>query len=160
MCPVLLLPSTLFSLTFRFKYRGDLMKAVDVIKSFCGSNASTKVGSCGFSASDLLAALNSDIIFGDTASSAPSTGGRADGVNSAVQVGEAALRSSSSYDFSGRKNGFKSTLKSDKTASVSAASSRRIEYSKDDLDFLAVAFTAVKISYLIGKIVDIRIYTH
>jgi hypothetical protein len=136
------------------------MKAVDVIKSFCGSNASTKVGSCGFSASDLLAALNSDMTIGNTASSAPSTGGRADGVNCAVQVGEVAPGSSSSYNFSGRKIGFKSTLESDKTASVSAASSRRIEYSKDDLDFLAVAFTAVKISYLIGKIVDIGIFPH
>ena len=116
---------------------------MDVIKAFCGSNASTKVGSYGFSAADLLTALNSD--------TASSTGGRADGVTSAVQQDTitTSSSSSSSYDFSERKNGFKSTLESDKTALVT--SGRRPEYSKEDLDFLAVAFTAVKISYLIGK---------
>ena len=114
---------------------------MDVIKAFCGSNTSTKVGSYGFSAADLLVALNSD--------TASSTGGRADEVTSAVQQDTTTTSSSSSYDFSERKNGFKSTLDSDKTALVT--SGRRPEYSKEDLDFLAVAFTAVKISYLSGK---------
>jgi hypothetical protein len=146
----------MFSLKFQLQYRGDLKKAVEVIKSFCGSNASSKVGSCGFSASDLLAALNSDMISRTSALSAPSLGARADGIISAVQTEDATPSSSSSYDFSERKNGFKSTVESDKTAP--ATSSRRIEYSKDDLDFLAVAFTAVKISYLIGKILNVGFF--
>jgi hypothetical protein len=146
----------MFSLKFQLQYRGDLKKAVDVIKSFCGLNSSSKVGSCGFSASDLLAALNSDMISRTSALSAPSLGARADGIISAVQTEDATPSSSSSYDFSERKNGFKSTVESDKTAP--ATTSRRIEYSKDDLDFLAVAFTAVKISYLIGKILNVGFF--
>lgn len=131
------------------QYRGDLKKSVDVIKAFCSSNVSTKVGKNGFSAADLLSALNSDMTHEGPAL-APK--GTISGVtNAAHSENVTPALSSSTYDFSERKNGFNSTLQYDKGASA-ISPGRKIEYNKEDLDFLAVAFTAVKISYLMGKI--------
>jgi hypothetical protein len=109
-----------------------------VIKKFCMSNLSMKVGNNGFCGADLLSAListTSSTI--DPASPIHSAADRPTLPESSTHIKPMRI-----YDFS--------EFECDKSDKKSMSYPNKEQYSKDDLDFLALAFAAVKISYLRG----------
>lgn len=111
---------------------------MDVIKNFCSQNLDMRVGKNGFSGADLLSALSSTrsskII---TASS-----NHTDAVKLISSESMTQVKTLSGYDFS--------EFKCDKNDVKSINHPNKEMYNKDDLDFLALAFAAVKVSYLRG----------
>ena len=113
-------------------FRCEFKESLDVIKNFCALNLDMKVGNNGFSGAELLSALTS------TTSSTNMTADEL--THSETSTPFVPLRTYDFSEFKCDKNDVKSLNYPDKEM-----------YSKDDLDFLALAFAAVKISYLRGN---------
>ena len=104
------------------------------------SNLDTRVGNNGFCGADLLSALTSTTSSTiDPASPTLSAVDRPTLPESSAPIQPLPSRI---YDFS--------EFKCDKDDEKSMSYPNKEQYSKDDLDFLALAFAAVKISYLGG----------
>jgi hypothetical protein len=102
------------------------------------SNLSMKVGNNGFCGADLLSALTSTT--SSTIDPASPTHSAAD--RPTLPENSTPIKPMRIYDFS--------EFKCDKNDKKSMSYPNKEQYSKDDLDFLALAFAAVKISYLRG----------
>ena len=109
-----------------------------MIKKFCSLNLDMKVGNNGFSGADLLSALT--LATSSTTIAANFTHSDADGTT--LLDNSTTIKPLRIYDFS--------EFKCDKNDAKSTNHPNKEMYSKDDLDFLALAFAAVKISYLRG----------
>lgn len=128
-----------------FCYRCDYTEALRVIKDFCSFNLTLKVGLFGFTCADLLAGLNPSKVVQDCTIE-PSLSREFETLDEAKQNPKARELWSipiQSYVFSDED----SCEDIKKSANISGNCEK---YSTDDMDLLAIAFTAVKISYLAG----------
>ena len=123
---------------YKFLIRCEFKESLDVIKNFCSQNLDMRVGKNGFSGADLLSAIISTRSSKHITASSTHT----DAVKPVSSESMTHVKPSSGYDFS--------EFICDKNDVKSINHPKKEMHNKDDLDFLALAFAAVKISYLKG----------
>ena len=116
-----------------------------VISNFCSANGSLKVGLSGFTGAEILAALKPSAMERDyTAAVSLSPGSlTSDEAQQSSDVEGSRTAPVGAYVFADED------VQEDVTGTATS-SKHLVKFTSDDMDFLAIAFTAVKILYLAG----------
>ena len=126
-------------------HRGDYEEALLVVSNFCSVNRSLKVGLNGFTGAEILAVLKPSVLDGDYPAAISLSPGvlTSDEAKQSGDVEGPRFAPVGSYVFADED------IRED-TTGIATGSKNLVKFSSDDMDFLAMAFTAVKISYLAG----------
>lgn len=134
--------------------RGDYEEALRVISDFCCANGSLKVGLNGFTGAEILAVLKPSVSEGDHLAmmSLSPVFLKSDQATQNSDLVEPTIDPVDAYLFADED------IRQDVTRKATA-SKNLVKFSSDDMDFLAIAFTAVKISYLSGMYRNAHCFT-